>query len=207
MNAHPHFDRIDLDADHHVLCGTLPVHLMPDGARFEGLWDLHPAGRQTIHVHGRPVVLPRWQQAYGADYRFSGQTSRAIPVPTLLAPYLEWSRATLDPRMNSLLLNWYDGAHKHYIGRHRDSDIDRVVGSFIVTISLGGERVFRMRRWRQTERRDLPIPAGSVVVIPWRTNRAWTHEVPHFARYTDRRVSITVRAFDRGVLRAPAAAR
>ena len=187
--------RVPLGAAHHVRVGQLPPRLVPDADGFEALWALHPPGRQTIHVHGRAVKLPRWQQAYGMDYRFSGQTSRALPVPALLDPYLDWVRG-LDPRHNSLLLNWYDAAERHYIGKHRDSDIDRVRDSDIVTVSLGEARVMRMRPYRQPGHVDLPVPDGAVVVIPWHTNRAWTHEVPHFARYHGRRISITMRAFE-----------
>lgn len=188
-------ESVPLGPDHHVLCGRLPPGLVPDGPGFERLWDLHPDARQTVRVHGRPVELPRWQQAYGVDYRFSGQTSRAAPVPEALLPFLDWARAALDRRHNSLLLNWYDAAHRHYIGKHRDSDIDRTPGTDIVTISLGEARVMRMRPYREAGRVDLPVPDGAVVVIPWATNRAWTHEVPHFNRYSGRRISITVRAF------------
>ena len=118
-----------------------------------------------------------------------------MDVPPELAPILAWTQANIHPALNGILLNWYDAAHKHYIGKHRDSDIDRVPGSDIVTISLGEERVFRMRRHRGDARVDIHIPHGSVVVIPWSTNRAWTHEVPRFARHVGRRVAITVRAF------------
>ena len=37
-------------------------------------------------MHGRAVKPPRWQQAYGADYRYTGNTNRALPVPDELAP-------------------------------------------------------------------------------------------------------------------------
>ncbi len=204
MGDYDGLTRVPLGAAHCVWTGALPPTLRADTQRFEELWALHPAGRQTIHLHGRAVKLPRWQQAYGMDYRFSGQTSRALPVPAPLAPYLEWARARLDARHNSLLLNWYDAAERHYIGRHRDSDIDRVAGSDIVTISLGEGRLMRMRPYRLPGHVDVPVPDGAVLIIPWTTNRAWTHEVPHFARYQGRRISITVRAFEARSERASA---
>lgn len=195
-HADPKPKPLPLDAEHHVLVGHLPPTLIPDADGFEALWRLHPADRHMVFVHGRPVELPRWQQAYGVDYRFSGQLSEAAPVPPLLDPYLDWARAALDPRHNSLLLNWYDAAERHYIGKHRDSDIDRVPGTDIVTVSLGEQRVMRLRPYRAAGKVDIPVPDGAVVIIPWATNRAWTHEVPHFARYRGRRISITLRAFD-----------
>lgn len=189
------FERHPLGDGAHVWCGMIPPDLTADPDAFDRLWALHPAEHSVIHLHGRDVKLPRWQQAYEADYRFSGQVSKALPVPADFAPYLEWCRRAVDPRMNGLLLNWYDGAQGHYIGKHRDSCVGRQVGSDIVTISLGETRVFRMRRYKGEARVDLSVPDGAVIIIPWATNQAWTHEVPRLARFTGRRISITVRAF------------
>ena len=68
-------------------------------------------------------------------------------------------------------------------------------GSDIATISLGEARIFRMRPWKKRGYTDIEVTHGDVLVIPWATNQAWTHEVPHFARFRERRISITLRAF------------
>ena len=72
-------------------------------------------------MHGRPVQTPRWQQAYGADYHYTGQTNAALPVPKSLEPVRDLARRAIDERLNGLLLNWYDGKLGHYIGPHHDS--------------------------------------------------------------------------------------
>ena len=72
-------------------------------------------------MHGRFVKIPRWQQAYGVDYRFSGKVSKALPIPVLLTPLVVWAKNQIDDRLNGMLLNWYDADLGHYIGRHRDS--------------------------------------------------------------------------------------
>ena len=43
---------------------------------------------------------------------------------------------------------------------------------------------------------DLEAAHGTVFVMPYETNLAWTHEVPCFARDEGRRVSVTLRACD-----------
>ena len=181
-----------------VLTGALPPELVWDEAAFGRAWSIHPTERPTIKMHGRPVRIPRWQQAYGADYRFSGQTSRAEPVPELLAPLLDWSRTAIRSELNGLLLNWYDGPG-HYIGEHHDHVKDLVPGTPIVTISFGERRKFRLTRGEGPNRqvRDFAVDNGSVVVIPWATNAAWKHAVPKSTRYTGRRISVTIRAFVR----------
>jgi alkylated DNA repair dioxygenase AlkB len=71
-----------------------------------------------------------------------------------------------------------------------------MVGSDIIIISLGEERVFRFRKFKTKEPPiDFIVKDKSILVIPWDTNMAYTHEVPHFARYKGKRVSLTFRTF------------
>jgi alkylated DNA repair dioxygenase AlkB len=188
--------RHPLDAAHSLYSTQLPAACSPSSQALQAIWNLHPADFPEITIHGRLVKIPRWQQAYGRDYRFSGRVNRALPVPTILEPLLAWTREQLDPRLNGLVLNWYDAAREHYIGPHRDKTKGLLEGAPIVTISLGEERVFRVRPWRGSGVMDFAAAQGAVFVMPFETNQAFTHEVPHFARYQGRRISVTVRAFD-----------
>lgn len=189
---------IALDAEHHVLAGEVPRELVPGAAGFDALWSLHPADFHEIVMHGRKVRTPRWQQAYGADYHYTGNVNRALPLTPEMDRLLGWTREVLDPRLNGLLFNWYDGAAGHYIGKHRDSEVDRIEGSPIVTISFGEARSFRLRRWRGDGFVDVPAEDGGVIVVPWATNRAYTHEVPARRGDRGRRISVTIRAFRSG---------
>ncbi len=188
------------DGRHEILVGRLPAALERELAdRFDEIWALHPAEYHEIEIHGRLVKTPRWQQAYGADYHYTGSVNRGLPIPAVLVPVRDWARSTIDERLNGVLLNWYDAAHEHYIGKHRDSTIDMIDGTPIVTVSLGASRTFRLRPWKKKGTCDLLAEHGTVFVMPFETNRAWTHEVPHFASDRGRRISITFRAFALGV--------
>jgi len=185
-----------LDDQHLLYVGEVPRALCPDLAGFERLWALHPASFHEIKMHGRLVKTPRWQQAFGADYRYTGNVNRALPVPDALAPLHDWLREHIDPRLNGLLLNWYDAERAHYIGKHRDSTINMIVGAPIVTVSFGAERTFRLRPWKGSGLRDFEARDGTLFVMPYETNLAWTHEVPHSGKSQGRRISITLRAFE-----------
>ena len=170
--------------------------------RSEELWSLHPAEFYEMRQPGTgaTIPVPRWQQAYGRDYRYSGNVNRALPVPAIIEPYLSWARAAIDARLNGYLLNWYDAGLSHRIGAHRDSTAGLVEGSPIVTISLGAARVFRL--WSAQDKGvqsrghvDFEAAHGNVFVLPWETNRSVKHGVPHRASDTGRRISITLRAF------------
>ena len=191
------FQRHDLDDGPAFLSGTLPPELLWNDAQFEEAWALHPEVKPTIHLHGRAVMIPRWQQAYGEHYHFSGQVSRALPVPAILQPLLVWSRDAINPALNAPLLNWYEGPG-HYIGPHHDSTVRMIRTCPIVTISFGETRTFRLSRGVGPEKRtlDFPAPAGTVFVLPYATNKVWKHGVPKSMRYTGRRISVTVRGFD-----------
>jgi len=164
-------------------------------AQFAELWDLHPHKFPQITLHGRSIRLPRWQQAYGRSYRYAGGVRRALPVPGILRPFLAWAREAVDARLNGLLLNWYDAARGHYIGAHRDSTAGLIGATPIVTISVGASRAFRLRPAAGRGFADFEATHGSVFVMPWNTNLAVKHEVPHRKDSIGRRISITVRAF------------
>ena len=197
-SSYPGFEKITLDDGHWFFVGRLPDRLVLGPAAFESLWMLHPADFPMIHLHGQLRKIPRWQQAYGADYHFSGQTSVALPVLPSLEPFYDWTRAAIDERLNGLLLNWYDAILGHYIGPHRDSTRNMVPGAPIVTISLGEERTFRLTRKREDRNQvhDFEAEDGAVFIMPYDTNIVWKHGVPKRARYRGRRVSITARAFE-----------
>ena len=187
----------ELGGGHRFLTGWLPAEVL-NSLSFEALWELHPSTFPEIQIHGKRVPIPRWQQAYGVDYHFSGQISAALPVPDEVQPVLAWCQARISPALNGLLLNWYDGRQGHYIGRHRDSTRGLVPCSSIVTVSLGEERIFRLRPWPHhagAMATDFRTGHGSVFILPWDTNRTFTHEVTSSTRLTGRRISITVRAF------------
>lgn len=179
----------------HFYSGRLPPELILTPEQFEAVWDLHPDEFHTIMIHGRPVKTPRWQQAYGADYHYTGRVNRALPVPDLIEPLVAWAKASVDPRLNGVLVNWYEGSLGHYIGKHRDSTRNMALGAPIVTLSFGQERVFRLRPWKGTGYIDFPAGNGTVFVMPYATNLAYTHEVPHSSKSRGRRISVTLRAF------------
>ncbi len=197
--ARPEFERQQLDDACVFYVGALPAVLQYSPKQFDDHWSLHPQQYHEIRMPGGLVKTPRWQQAYGADYHYTGRTNKALPVPPLLEPLIRWPQEIIDGRLHGMLLNWYDGTLNHYIGKHRDSTKDMVQGAPIVTVSLGEEHIFRLRPWKGSGKRDIAASRGTVFVMPFDTNLHWTHEVPHvserLARHEDARSRL--RAFQR----------
>ncbi|OWY24980.1 2OG-Fe(II) oxygenase [Sphingobacteriales bacterium UPWRP_1] len=163
--------------------------------KFDELWFLHPDRYHTVKMFGKNMPTPRWQQAYGKNYRYTGAENNSLPIPDELKLFLHWSQTHIDQRLNGILVNWYDGTKGHYIGAHRDDTRDLCNNSPIVTISLGEERIFRMRPYGKPGYKDFLFSNGQVIVIPYSTNELWTHEVPNFTKYTRKRISVTLRAY------------
>jgi alkylated DNA repair dioxygenase AlkB len=200
MKTPTSFERQLLDGGRDFWVGVLPGPLVFSATQFDELWKMHPEGYHVIKIHGRLVNTPRWQQAYGMDYHYTGRVNKALPIPPLLEPSLAWARNEIDDCLNGLLLNWYDGDLNHYIGRHRDSIKNMIVGTPIVTISFGEERIFRVRSYGkdkdESKKFDFPARNGSVFIMPYETNLALTHEVPKSSTSRGKRISVTIRAFE-----------
>jgi alkylated DNA repair dioxygenase AlkB len=192
------FETHDLGDGHLFKSGRLPVELIWDKATLEQVWSQHPEDKHQILMHGRLVETPRWQQAYGADYHYTGRVNEALPVPALLQPLLDWVQREIASSLNGILLNWYDGPG-HYIGPHNDSTVNIIKGTPIVTVSFGETRVFRLSKGIRDARKvvDFPAPDGTVFVMPFDTNLAWKHSVPKSTKYVGRRISVTFRAFEK----------
>ncbi len=160
---------------------------------FESLWDMHPQERHIVKIRGKEFRVPRYQQAYGKSYAYSGSVNVALPIQSELQVFLDYAQKEIHPALNGVLVNWYDAAENHYIGPHSDSIIGLQEGSPIITISLGASRVFKVtgeiNELIETQDR-------MVLVMPWEVNISCKHQVLKPDHRTGNRISITLRAFN-----------
>uniref|UniRef100_A0A7S2XDL9 Fe2OG dioxygenase domain-containing protein n=1 Tax=Lotharella oceanica TaxID=641309 RepID=A0A7S2XDL9_9EUKA len=171
---------------------------------FKELWDSHPTEYNEIMMHGRMVKIPRWQEAFGQSYTFSGSTAvarRDVPGPV----------ATCMARVNRLvtcfafkmaLVNWY--APQHYLGPHHDDARQLVEASPIVSITWGQTRTFRIKRNPKKEcegskNASLDLRNGDLLLMSWCLNKTHKHEVTKLAKgrqvAAGGRINVTLRAF------------
>lgn len=195
FESHPDFISTSLTEEYLLWTARLPKEQL-DFIPFQELWASRPDDFSIIKMLGKDLPSPRWTQAYGKDYKFSGNVNEALSVPPLLQNIHSWCKSNIDKRLNGLLVNWYDGQLDHYIGKHRDSTIQMIEGVPIVTISLGDSRVFRLRPFRGKGFTDFPVDNGTIIVLPYATNKAFTHEIPKGKKYRGQRISITLRGFE-----------
>lgn len=170
----------------------LPDHIEID---FEKLWNLKPDTQQQIMYAGVLHNMPRYCQSYGKDYAFSGINHPALEIPEELNNILQWAN-TISP-CNQILMNWYANG-QHYIAAHSDDERQLVPGSPIISISLGGERLFRIREKKtkmiacdvKLQDRDVVVMEGSEF------QNKFTHEIVKTAKKCNRRINMTLRNFE-----------
>lgn len=145
----------------------------PVGAEdFEAMWALHPPTLGRNSFQGRSVATPRYFQAFGRSYSFSGQVAEAQPLSQVplaesalqrikallleLGPcdnesagvravekLADGGTGLLPPSPNGVLVNWYLASH--YIGLHRDDTRELVPFAPVWSISWGHSRLFCLR--------------------------------------------------------------
>ena len=124
----------------------------------------------------------------------------ALPIPIQIEPFLEYIQS-LYPNFtfNQILINWYKNG-LHYIGVHSDNTKPLVIDSPIVSISLGQERIFRIKdKNKKTIIKDIILKDKAVITMGGAFQTYYTHEVPKVTgkkgEQLGRRINITFRAF------------
>ena len=103
--------------------------------------------------------------------------------------------ALCDRRFNSVLLNWYrDGDDA--MSWHSDDEPELGPEPVIASVSLGAERVFKLRRkphQKGNPSRSVPLPDGSVLVMAGTTQARYEHALARTAKPVGGRINLTFR--------------
>jgi alkylated DNA repair dioxygenase AlkB len=148
--------------------------------------------------------VPREEAYYGdvgTHYTYSRREYQPLPwIPELLSlkqrveeatPLAAYTNLGL-PRTgyNAVLCNLYrDG--KDSVGLHADAEPE--MGPIIASMSLGAERLFRMRGSDGGVAFSKKLPHGSLLIMAGETQRNFRHEVPKAAGVRDPRINLTFR--------------
>jgi len=185
-------------------------HLSNDelGTLHQDMRDERPDEYEHFQFMGKTVKHPRKMKAYGRSYFFSGRRHTAAALQDTPKSLLDTMKiieevcrrcdSTPDVKFNSALVNWYANGHE-YIAKHSDDERDLVAPPTVATLTLGQERVFRVRRKSDNAIvKDVKLQHGSVYIMYGANfQKQYTHEVPKVSGkkgdQMKERISVTLR--------------
>ncbi|CAD0082027.1 unnamed protein product [Aureobasidium vineae] len=195
------------DGASYITMNTLPEDLKTYGANaFDTLFNLHPEERGRVQMQTGEVESPRWHKSYlntpahdpalHYSYMFSGQDDSANhdPLPDAFLPFLEYVNRD-NAGYDQVVINWYkDG--QDFTAQHSDCEVGMEEDADIVIISLGDERIFKIRakHLEHEEALKVPLPHASILTMGGHTQKFFRHGVPK-SNSKEPRISITFRKF------------
>ncbi len=157
----------------------------------ENLLDIKP----PIKIYDK-IVHQRRDVGFFSDksigYYYSKQLAKSKPMTLNLDLLLELTNELTNSNFNGILINRYNSGDD-YIGSHSD-DEKNIDESGVISISFGGERIFRIRDKKTKEIiQDISINSMDIVQMGGDFQKEFTHEVPPTKKYVDIRYSFTFR--------------
>jgi hypothetical protein len=148
---------------------------------------------QNLQADLSDGVIPVYR--YPGNYR--GDQWTTFPWSPTSLKLKQRVEETLQPlvqqTMNHCVTNYYRHGND-FIAHHSDKDLDLNRQGVIVSLSLGEERVFELRR--RAEPQDtfrIRLPHASMLVLGPNTNREWTHAILPNKDSRGVRLSLTMR--------------
>jgi len=154
---------------------------------------------------GYPV--PRDEAYYGdasADYTYSRRDYEPLPwIQELLTLKARVEQATPPaaypksglPNLgyNAVLCNLYRNGNDS-VGLHADAEPE--MGPVIASVSLGAERLFRLKPKDGSVAFSAKLPHGSLLIMAGKTQKNFKHEVPKEPGVTQPRINLTFRRIE-----------
>ncbi|HEX8798809.1 MAG TPA: alpha-ketoglutarate-dependent dioxygenase AlkB [Terriglobales bacterium] len=175
---------------------TEEATLLFDVLRTKCAWQRHRASFK--------YAVPRDEAYYGdpgTTYMYSRREYRPLTwLPELLSlrtrveegtPAVAYSNLDL-PRLgyNAVLCNLYRDGHDS-VGLHADAEPE--MGPVIASVSLGAERLFRLKGQNGAVVFADRLPHGSLFLMAGETQKNYKHEVPKEPDITQPRINLTFR--------------
>ena len=150
---------------------------------------------EVATIVGRRVPVPRlvcWYGDKGAVYQYSGLTHLPKPWTDTLLGLKESIETASRQSFNGVLGNLYRSGQDS-MGWHADKE--KVLGEnpYIASLSLGSERLFKIRHNKPGETLDLNLGNGSLLLMGGCLQHHWRHCAPKTQKPAPARINLTFR--------------
>lgn len=151
---------------------------------------------KAIKIFGRMVMQPRLVAWYGepeAVYTYSGTTFAPHAFTPTLLKIKQDIEALLQAQFNSVLANCYRHGQDS-MGWHSDDEKELGPNPLIASLSLGQERIFKLRHKKdKNQKLDIRLPHGSLLIMSGAMQHHWQHQLPKSTKAPGPRINLTFR--------------
>ena len=147
---------------------------------------------KSITLYGKSYPIPRLTASFGKQYSYSGISTQATEIPIFFAEILAQVRTIAGSDFNSVLLNYYrDGTDS--ISWHQDDEPEVGTSPVIASVSLGSDRIFKLKNKTTGEKTDTVLSHGDLLVMAGDCQTEWLHCIPKTKKPIGPRISLTFR--------------
>lgn len=152
---------------------------------------------EEVVVWGKKYMQPRltaWHGDPGKSYTYSGTVMHPLPWTNLLLSIRRELQELTDSRFNSVLLNLYRDQNDR-MGFHSDDEPSLGREPTIASVSYGATRtlIFKHKKRRDLERKRVPLPSGSLLLMRGPTQVNWLHGIAKESQPVGPRINLTFR--------------
>jgi alkylated DNA repair dioxygenase AlkB len=152
--------------------------------------------QEPIKLFGKEVMQPRLTALAGdegLEYGYSGIKMKAKGWHGSVAKIKDDVEKTTGSRYNVALMNYYrDGQDS--MSWHSDDEAELGRNPVIASVTLGAERVFKLRHKQDRSLKlDIPLAHGSLLLMAGETQHFWQHAIMKTKKQTGARINLTFR--------------
>lgn len=151
--------------------------------------------QDEVMIFGKRILTSRKTAWYGDKeylYTYSKMTKKArLWIPELL-PLKQRVEEVTAKEFNSCLLNLYHSGEEG-MSWHSDAEAELGKEPVIASVSLGAERRFLFKNRETSEKLELQLEPGSLLLMAGETQKYWVHSLPKSKKITEPRINLTFR--------------
>ncbi len=150
---------------------------------------------ELIFIYGRWCQVPRLTCWYGdpeATYCYSRLDHQPKPWTTELQAVRLQLERQCGCLFNSVLGNLYRNGQDS-MGCHADDEKELGINPIIASLSLGDERLFKLKHCNRQAKLDIQLGHGDLLIMAGTLQHHWQHSLPKTRKSKSPRINLTFR--------------